>query len=257
MLTRLSSTSARITEVGDAAERLAVLFKKHEKLHEDKFLVATMDEIATLGDKITEATRRDNVLSKLEELEELDIVRDNALRVLGKLASAYEVIPVDDIRVHGEKLAAIFNKYGMKMTQASYSEESNLISSLLKDLSVKSLEAGIAKMPGVQQAIDTVRDAQAKFAEVRADYEHTQNVQAASANATSLRKPLVALINGKLLTYLDAMCVASAEQYRPFADDCSKIITSINAAVKNRSKKEAKPKEMKNEGIEGMYNYRF
>ena len=140
----------------------------------------------------------------------------------------------------------------MKMTQASYSEESNLISSLLKDLSVKSLEAGIAKMPGVQQAIDTVRDAQAKFAEVRADYEHTQNVQAASANATSLRKPLVALINGKLLTYLDAMCVASPEQYKPFADDCSKIITSINAAVKNRSKKEAKPKEMKNEGIEGM-----
>ena len=249
MLTRLSSTSARITEVGDAAERLAVLFKKHEKLHEDKFLVATMDEIATLGDKITEATRRDNVLSKLEEL---DLVRDNALRVLGKLASAYEVIPVDDIRVHGEKLAAIFNKYGMKMTQASYSEESNLISSLLKDLSVKSLEAGIAKMPGVQQAIDMVRDAQAKFAEVRADYEHTQNVQAASANATSLRKPLVALINGKLLTYLDAMCVASPEQYKPFADDCSKIITSINAAVKNRSKKEAKPKEMKNEGIEGM-----
>lgn len=249
MLTRLSSTSARITEVGDAAERLAVLFKKHEKLHEDKFLVATMDEIATLGDKITEATRRDNVLSKLEEL---DLVRDNALRVLGKLASAYEVIPVDDIRVHGEKLAAIFNKYGIKMTQASYSEESNLISSLLKDLSVKSLEAGIAKMPGVQQAIDTVRDAQAKFAEVRADYEHTQNVQAASANATSLRKPLVALINGKLLTYLDAMCVASPELYKSFADDCSKIITSINAAVKNRSKKEAKPKETKNEGIEGM-----
>ena len=28
MLTRLSSTSARITEVGDVAERLAVLFKK-------------------------------------------------------------------------------------------------------------------------------------------------------------------------------------------------------------------------------------
>ena len=100
MLTRLSSTSARITEVGDAAERLAVLFKKHEKLQEDKFLVA--------------------------------------------------------------------------------------------------------------------------------------------------------LINGKLLTYLDAMCVASPEQYKPFADDCSKIITNINAAVKNRSKKEAKPKEMKNEGIEGM-----
>ena len=52
---------------------------------------------------------------------------------------------------------------------------------------------------------------------------------------------------GKLLTYLDAMCVASAEQYRPFADDCSKIIASINAAIKNRSKKEAKPKETKNE----------
>ena len=31
MLTRLSSTSARITEVGDVAERLAVLFKKRSK----------------------------------------------------------------------------------------------------------------------------------------------------------------------------------------------------------------------------------
>ena len=153
MLTRLSSTSARITEVGDVAERLAVLFKKQEKLHEDKFLVATMDEIATLGEKITLATRRDSVLSKLEEL---DLIRDNALRILGKLASAYEVIPVDDIRVHGEKLAAIFGKYGVKTTQASYSEESNLIGSLLKDLSAKSMAAGIAKMPGVRQAIDMI-----------------------------------------------------------------------------------------------------
>ena len=51
MLTRLSSTSARITEVGDVAERLAVLFKKQDKLHEDKFVISTMNGEAKRNEK--------------------------------------------------------------------------------------------------------------------------------------------------------------------------------------------------------------
>ena len=51
MLTRLSSTSARITEVGDVAERLTVLFKKQEKLHDDKFVISTMNGEAKKNEK--------------------------------------------------------------------------------------------------------------------------------------------------------------------------------------------------------------
>ena len=45
------STAVRITEVGDVAERLAVLFKKQDKLHDDKFVISTMNGEAKRNEK--------------------------------------------------------------------------------------------------------------------------------------------------------------------------------------------------------------
>ena len=71
------------------------------------------------------------------------------------------------------------------------------------------------------------------------------STQAAADKASSISKPLIALINGKLLTYLDAMCVSSPKKYKSFADNCSQIIDSINSAVKSRSKKGIRSKDKK------------
>ena len=241
MISKLS-TSTRVTEVGDVAKRLSVLFAKTDKLHDDKFIAATINEITVMGDRLTEEVCRDSVMSKLKEL---DLHRDNALRVLGKLVEAYNVIPVDTIRIEGKKLYTVFKKYGTKITKASYSEESNLIESLMKDLSADNIFSILPQLPGVNEAINNLRYEQDKFAEFRSEYEHTMSTQAAADKASSISKPLIALINGKLLTYLDAMCVSSPKKYKSFADNCSQIIDSINSAVKGRSKKGIRSKDKK------------
>ena len=50
MISKLS-TSTRVTEVGDVAKRLSVLFAKTDKLHDDKFIAATINEITVMGDR--------------------------------------------------------------------------------------------------------------------------------------------------------------------------------------------------------------
>jgi len=61
MISKLS-TSTRVTEVGDVAKRLSVLFAKTDKLHDDKFIAATINEITVMGDRLTEEVRRDSVM---------------------------------------------------------------------------------------------------------------------------------------------------------------------------------------------------
>lgn len=73
---------SRITEVGDVANRLAVLYKGTATLQDDAFLKNLLSEIQTQGDAITEAIKKDKAVSKLEDA---DAERDEAIRVLDKM----------------------------------------------------------------------------------------------------------------------------------------------------------------------------
>lgn len=226
--------NSRITEVGDVANRLAVLYKGTATLQDDAFLKNLLSEIQTQGDAITEAIKKDKAVSKLEDA---DAERDEAIRVLDKMLKAYEVFPVENTKAHGQKVATIFKKYGVKITEENYSSESNLIDSLLKDLSASEVQASVTALSGVSEAIAQIRTTQEEFARLRLQYEEAFTENLSKVSASSLRKPLLGLINKKLIPYLVAMTLVDGAKYTAFADKVAKIIDDMNEVVKARGKK--------------------
>ncbi|WP_172917506.1 DUF6261 family protein [Capnocytophaga canis] len=225
---------SRVTEVGDVANRLADLYKGTATLQDDAFLKTFFKELKTQGDAITEAVKRDKAVSQLEDA---DAERDEAIRVLDKMLKAYEVFPVENTKAHGQKIATIFKKYGVKITEENYSSESNLVDSLLKDLSASEVQASVTALSGVSEAIAGIRTAQNNFNKVRSQYEKDFAQQQSKASASSLRKPLLQLINKKLIPYLVAMTLVDGAKYTAFADKVAKIIDDMNEVVKARGKK--------------------
>lgn len=225
---------ARVTEVGDVAKRLADLYKKATNLQDDSFLKKTFAELGNQANSITEAVKKDKAVSHLEEADEK---RDNAIRVLDKLLKGYKEIPVEDLKPHGEKLSAIFKKYGVKMVDENYSSESNLIHSLLLDFSANEVQTSVSALAGVSEALANIRTAQEAFEKVRSEYDKALSANGASASASSLRKPLLALLNQKIIPYLVAMNISDEAKYSAFIDECSQIIDSTNETIKSRTKK--------------------
>lgn len=227
-------TPVRVTEIGDVANRLARLYKETSMLQEDTFLKTTFADLEAKGTAITEAIKKDQAVSQLEDA---DTQRDEAIRVLDKLLKGYESIPVATLKVHGEKLYTIFKKYGVKITTENYSSQSNLVDSLLMDFSADEVQASITALSGVSEAIAGIRTTQENFGQVRRAYETAFAKQQSKATASSLRKPLLELINKKLIPYLVAMHLSDTEKYQKFVHEVEKIINDMNEVVKARSKK--------------------
>lgn len=224
----------RVTELGDIASQLVKLYQKTENLQEDSFLKKTFSELESQGNSITEAVKKDKAVSHLEEADEK---RDNAIRVLDKLLKGYENIPVDSLKPHGEKLSTIFKKYGVKIVDENYSSQSNLIDSLLIDFSAEEVKESISALTGVQEALSNIRTAQEDFETMRAEYNKAVSISESSASASSFRKPLLELINKKLIPYLLAMKMADNTKYSAFTNEFSQIIDTINETIKIRYKK--------------------
>lgn len=234
------NTSVKVTELGDTALRLVKAFKAVVAVQNDAFLTKTFAEIEKQATAMTSAVKSDQALSKLEEA---DVQRDQAIRVLDKLLKGYENIPLENLKTHAKKLAEIFKKYGVKITGENYASQSTLINSLLGDFSATELKPSIEALAGVKEALAEIQTKQNAFAALRSDYEKAQVSQKEKSSATSLRKPLLELINKKAVPYLVAMSVAQPELFKNLTAEASEIITSTNEAIKARSKKEKKEKK--------------
>ena len=234
------NTSVKVTELGDTALRLVKAFKAVVAVQNDAFLTKTFAEIEKQATAMTSAVKSDQALSKLEEA---DAQRDQAIRVLDKLLKGYENIPFENLKTHAKKLAEIFKKYGVKITGENYASQSTLINSLLGDFSATELKPSIEALAGVKEALAEIQTKQDAFAALRSDYEKAQVSQKEKSSATSLRKPLLELINKKVVPYLVAMSIAQPELFKNLTAEASEIITSTNEAIKARSKKEKKEKK--------------
>ena len=234
------NTSVKVTELGDTALRLVKAFKAVVAVQNDAFLTKTFAEIEKQATVMTSAVKSDPALSKLEEA---DAQRDQAIRVLDKLLKGYENIPLENLKAHAKKLRDIFKKYGVKITGENYASQSTLINSLLGDFSATELKPSIEALAGVKEALAEIQTKQNAFAALRSDYEKAQVSQKEKSSATSLRKPLLELINKKAVPYLVAMSVAQPELFKNLTAEASEIITSTNEAIKARSKKEKKEKK--------------
>lgn len=222
-------SKVRVTEVDGLSDALVRLYKADEGISSDVFLKSVMDEIEKLSVAITTAIKKDKVLSNLEEA---DGVRDEAVKNLSTLLDGYEVFPVAAKKEAAKKLKAVFDKYGKSITTANYVSESSLIESLLEDFSNE--EETVCALDGIKEILEQIRSAQDSFVKASDEYNAASSVKTESAS--SLKKPLLSLINDKLIPYITAMQMANSALYGDFATKAEGEIKRVNEIVLRRGK---------------------
>ena len=226
-------TAVRNAEVDGLSDTLTRLFKADLKAQTDAFLKATMAELETLSEKITTAILQDKTLSTLDAA---DSARDEAIKTLGTVLAAYAVFPIASKKELAAPLKAIWDKYAKAgITGANYTSESSMVESMLEDFAADSLAENIKGLEGVAEAIASIRSAQDDF--TKANDEYVKASANKGASASSYNKPIVSLINDKLVPYLNAMVIAGNENCAEFAKGVEAEIERANAAIAKRGSK--------------------
>lgn len=236
---------ARVTEVGEVGNQLVALYKRTATVQDEVFLGTLFQQIEAQTNALTEAVNKGIINSKLEEA---DAKRDDAFRVLGKLLDAYKVFPDAATKASGEKVSAVFNRYGLKITNESYLNETNLIDALLMDFQAAEIKSAIDGLAGVKDAVSTLSAAQEEFRSVQNTYQDDKAKHNTTESASTLRKPLLDLINKQLMPYLTALQMANKEKYAAFVQSVETIFDNANRSIKGRSAKATdKPSTEKND----------
>ena len=221
--------SVRITDADTVSDALVRLYKdaaaKKGAIGKDIALAAIMGEVEKLSADITTAIKKDKVSTSLEEA---DARRDEIIRQLGTLLTGYGAIPLADKKDAADKLLAVYNKYGKSIATETYARESSLIESMLEDFAAESLADAIKALDGVGDLIGGLRAAQDEFN--KANDSATAALTAKGESAYSVKKPLLAAINDRLVPYITAMGAVSAE-YADLGTKADVEIAKANASV--------------------------
>ncbi|MDE5798813.1 MAG: hypothetical protein K2H73_07345 [Treponemataceae bacterium] len=223
----------RNAEVDGLSDTLVRLFKADAGAQGDAFLTAVMAELEGLSAQITTAILQDKVLSRLEEA---DGARDEAIRTLGTVLAGYAALPVAAKKELALPLKAIYDKYAKAgITGVAYTGESSLTESMLEEFAAAALADKIKGLEGVGNSIAAVRAAQDAF--TAANDEYVRSSAEKGASASSFNKPIVALINEKLVPYLGAMEIAGNASVAAFSKGVAAEIDRANDVIARRGKK--------------------
>ena len=223
---------ARITEVDGFSDAVIRIFSADTKAQEDTFLKDQLAELTTLSDAITAAILQDKAVSNLDEA---DSKRDEAIKNLGALLSGYAVFPLEEKKAAALSLKAVYDKYTKSgILSASYVSESSMIESLLKDLSSAEAMASIEKLDGIAEMVAAIRAAQDDFTAANDAFVKAEGSKGASAS--SYKKPILAVINDKIVPYLNTMAIVGNTAVADFAKGVESEISRVNETVAKRGK---------------------
>ncbi len=226
-------TAIRVTELDGLSDTLVRVFKGDTEAQKDAFLKATMAELESLSAKITTAILQDKALSALEEADD---ARDEAVRSLGAVLAGYAAFPIAAKKEAALPLKTVYDKYSKAgIMRANYTSESSMIESLLEDLAAPALAANIAALDGVSETVAAIRATQDAFTKANDEYVAAKSDK--SATASSFKKPMISLVNEKIVPYLDAMAIAQNANCVAFARAAEEEIKRINSTISARGKK--------------------
>lgn len=232
MIEKLILTS-RVTEIDAVSIRIFGAYN-NTTLSSDPHLV---NMFTALEDKSKLLTKSINQSKAESTLGDEDAIRDDKIRALGYLLMGLVHHPQKKVKEAAEAVLAVFNKYGLAITGESFAIESSLVNSLLGDLAAPDLQDSISTVPGCADIISELQAAQNNFEQTRIAYETDKAEESTRANATSLKKEVVDIINDKIVIYLRAMEVVVPDTYGAFARTVGEIISDNNEVVKKRRNK--------------------
>ena len=230
-VSKLTGRGIRTTELdalSDAMEReyKAACAGGSTAVAKDAVLKGLFKQLIDLSARNTTAIKQDAVVSTLDEA---DSARDSVTRDLFTLTNGYTASPFAEVKAAANDVCATLDKYGRGMTGKGYAEQTALTESLLEDLG-KATEK-IAALSGVAELVAQLREAQDGFAASHDAYIKAKAGKGESA--TSLKKPIVSLINDSIVPYLNI--VAAMEGYADFIAGVAGNIKRTNDTVTRRA----------------------
>ena len=222
---------ARVTEIdalSDAMEReyKAACGDGSTAVAKDTVLAGLFAQLIDLSARNTTAIKQDAVVSTLDEA---DAKRDSVTRDLFTLTNGYTASPFAEVKSAAADVCTTLDKYGRGMTGKGYAEQTALTESLLEDLG--KVTDKIAALSGVAELVASLREAQDGFASAHDAYIKAKADKGESA--TSLKKPIVSLINESIVPYLNI--VAAVQGYADFIAGVAGNIKSTNDTVARRA----------------------
>nr|WP_321452337.1 DUF6261 family protein [uncultured Carboxylicivirga sp.] len=203
-------------------------------LDTDAYLTALFAKIVPLSNELTGAIRR---TKKESELQEKDVVRDNAIRAFYYIVTGLSYHHDLAVRQASLQIMNVFDKYGLKIISESYATESSLINSLLMDLASDDNKAAIALLGMAMSMVDGIKAAQDDFEQTEIAYRQQQGQEATYENASGVKSQLIKIINNELIVYLRAMEAVAEDTYGDLCRTVAKIIAENNEVVKKRKNK--------------------
>ena len=170
-----------------------------------------------------------------------DKERDKKISAMNKILTGYCAMKNAEMNAPAQKLKAELDVYlKNKIASKSLDEETEMVLSLLGVFSGEKMQEYVKILPGVQDAIDDLREAnEACIASRDAKSAAKKNkVQSAS----EVKEPLVKLINEKLVPILNAALIEESEDILDFAKTVSVEIASANSRIDARTKAAKKSK---------------
>lgn len=228
----------RVTEADNLSNAIVRLFKAEVDANSDVggdgYLKDTFAEVEALSASLTTAIKADKASSNLDVA---DSKRDEIIRQLNAALTGYANLPIPAFQAAATPLLAIMAKY-KGITAESYARESSLIKSLLEDLSATDAKNAIASLQGIGELVSALTVAQNEFDQANDAFNMATALKTESAS--SLKKPLLAIINDRIVPYLTAMKLAKPGVYGDFVSKVENEINRANQAVaKRRNKGEA------------------
>ena len=222
---------ARVTEIdalSDAMEReyKAACGDGSTAVAKDTVLAGLFAQLIDLSARNTTAIKQDAVVSTLDEA---DAKRDSVTRDLFTLTNGYTASPFAEVKSAAADVCATLDKYGRGMTGKGYAEQTALTESLLEDLG--KVTEKIAALSGVAELVASLREAQEGFASAHDAYIKAKADKGESA--TSLKKPIVSLINESIVPYVNI--VTAVQGYADFIAGVAGNIKSTNDTVARRA----------------------
>lgn len=221
---------SRNLEVSDCATRMGMAYEQ-SGITTDLTLASLFNELNTMNQKLADLIRQNQILSQLEQKDEL---RDEAYRALYFLIMGYLYNPNSGMKAAAQSLAALIDRDGLALLKYNYAIESAAINALLIDLDKGEYADAIATLPGCSSLIEALRAAQLEFNTVRVAYESEISQSREELSATDLKKEVLTFINKKLIRYLNGMLVADEETLGALCGTLAEITQKNNQTVKMR-----------------------
>ena len=227
---------SRTTEVADTATLLGQVYENRNI--EDLHLEGVMGNLGEANDQLLKVVNRDKAESNLAGLDE---ICDNKIQAFYYLLQGALHHPTGEVSSAAQRLQSIFDNYGVKMIHENYGSESAMIRSILRDYSAPELAPALSAVSGSSAVLAQLTEAHAEFEQARIAWESSKAEEGIYENASKMKKPVVDIINKRLVLYLNAMLQVDPEKYEVFVRQVAQIIADTNQRVNNRSQKPQGP----------------